>query len=97
MPLVLSDRGQIVALVFGDPLTAPPSPDHNNKILWVAQTWGSPLEITATLDDTDLSVTRQVADGPAPSIIDLPRAGCWQLHLRWGSATDTLRLRYAPG
>ncbi len=37
MPSVLGDEGLIVAIVFGEPLTAPVSADHFNKVLWVAR------------------------------------------------------------
>ena len=33
----------------------------------------SALRIQAALDGTSQTATRQVADGPGPSIIDLPR------------------------
>jgi hypothetical protein len=47
----------------------------SNKILWVSrvnQGVLTPLRIRATLDGTNQAVTRQVAGGPGPSIIDLP-------------------------
>ena len=34
---VLGRRGELVAILFGDPLSAPPREDRSNKILWVAK------------------------------------------------------------
>ncbi len=102
MPYVMSDRGDIVAILWADhdPLHAPPLANINNKILWVSKMVpGSvtPLRIQATLDGTSQTVTRQVAGGPGPSIIDLPAAGCWSLNLSWSGHQDHLSLRYARG
>lgn len=104
MPHALGRSGQIAALVFGDPLSAPPSPTHDNKILWVART------LPRTADDlsiiarryrsghpTGASVTRVVARGPGPSVVNLPVAGCWRLDLHWGTHTDTVDLQYVRG
>jgi hypothetical protein len=98
MPYVLGDHGDIAAILFGNPLAAPPRPDLNNKILWVSRVpvdHVSPLLIEARLDGSRTVVTRTVAGGPGPSIIDLPGSGCWHLTLRWSGHTDTLDLRYS--
>jgi hypothetical protein len=34
--------------------------------------------------------------GPGPSIIDLPRAGCWRFTLHWARSVDELDLAYVP-
>ncbi len=95
IPYVMGDSGSIVAILFAQPLTAPPSADHNNKILWASRVDdGSSLRITATLPDGSATVTRVVDGGPGPSIIDLPKSGCWHLTLRWGDNSDTLDLAY---
>jgi hypothetical protein len=101
MPYVVGDRGDIVAILWADhnPLHAPPLAKVNNKILWVAKMipWGpfTPLRIQATLDGANQTVTRQVAGGPGPSIINLPAVGCWSLNLNWSGHQDHLSLRYA--
>lgn len=98
MPYVMGDRGDIVAILWADPPHAPPLATVNNKILWVARTASgtfTPLRIRATLDATGQTVTRQVAGGPGPSIIDLPAAGCWSLGLSWSGHQDHLALHYA--
>ncbi|MFN8194437.1 MAG: hypothetical protein U0R80_09155 [Nocardioidaceae bacterium] len=105
---VMSDHGRIVAILFGGYLFAPPSDQVNNKILWAARPLavrhdgdadGVPnaLEIEAQLDGTDRVEHREVAQGPGPSTIDLPLAGCWRLTLTWGPGadqTDTMDLQY---
>jgi len=95
IPYLLGDNGDIAAILFAQPLTAPPSADHNNKILWVSRVAdGSSLRITATLQDGSATTTRVVDGGPGPSIIDLPRPGCWHLTLRWAGHTDSVDLAY---
>ena len=98
IPFVRGAKGDIVAVLFG-PLTSPPLPGRNNKILWVprvALTGPLPLVIEARLDGTGPVVRREVPGGPGPSGVDLPQPGCWHLDLRWGGSTDSLSLRYAP-
>jgi hypothetical protein len=98
MPYVLGDGGHIAAILFG-PLTSPPEPGRNNKILWVAREPASPgpLLITARRSLDDPPVVREVPGGPGPSGVDLPTPGCWTFDLRWGERTDTVRLNYLPG
>ncbi|MER7420251.1 hypothetical protein ABT346_26290 [Micromonospora peucetia] len=103
MPHVFGASGEIVAVLFGHPLGLAGKDRSNNKILWVARPTTTPsdaaspngLRITATLDGTGTRVTREVAGGPGPSIIDMPQAGCWHLELRWAGRTDTMDLDYA--
>jgi hypothetical protein len=86
---VLGEQGRIAAILFGGELHSPPSPDVNNKILWVSRTGAEgPLEIRATSARTGERADRVVADGPGPSSVDLPAAGCWQVELQWGPAPD---------
>jgi hypothetical protein len=97
MPYVMGARGDIVAILWADPLHAPPLAARSNKILWVSRLDGqlaAPLWIRATLNGTGRAVTREVAGGPGPSIIDLPAAGCWSFALSWSGHQDHLELRY---
>ena len=73
--------GDIVGVLFGWPLMAPPTRDRQNKILWVARVseGGDPLRIAASLVGSDAAVVREVEGGPGPSVVDLPAAGCWRL------------------
>ena len=97
---VTGDAGRIVA-ILGGTLSSPPDPVRNNKVLWVASPQappdGAPLRITATLEGTDVVARREVATGAGPSILDLPRPGCWRLELAWGGHTDAMGLVYARG
>jgi hypothetical protein len=97
MPHVLGEGGQIVAAIFGNPLTVSRSDGLSNKILWVSKAAYPPgdLVIEAKLDGSETHQTRRVAGGPGPSIIDLPRAGCWHLTLTWPEHRDTMDLRYS--
>ncbi len=99
MPYVLSDRGDIAAIVWAAhrPLVVPPAANKNNKILWVARVGAleGPLQIRATLAGTGQTVTRTVDAAPGPSIIDLPSPGCWSFELTWGTHHDHLVLGYA--
>jgi hypothetical protein len=104
MPFVLGAKGEIGAIVWGNPLLAPPAKDRSNKILWVSrlplELGGGDLRISAQRVDGGKAVgsplARSVPGGPGPSIIDLP-AGCWHLTLRWGNHADTMDLRYSRG
>ncbi|MBU2666952.1 hypothetical protein KOI35_25915 [Actinoplanes bogorensis] len=96
---VYGDRGDIVAIVFGYPLVSPPGEDRSNKILWVSREpvqSGGDLQITAELAGTTVRAEQKVAGGPGPSIVDLPRAGCWHVSLAWSGHTDTMDLTYEP-
>jgi hypothetical protein len=99
VPYVEGARGDIVGVVFGQPLTAPqPDPGRQNKILWVSRVGGGqPLKIDATLLDSDVTVMRLVPSGPGPSIIDLPEAGCWRFDLTWSGYSDELYVPYVKG
>jgi len=102
MPFVLSAKGEIGAIVWGNPLFAPPARDRSNKILWVSREplklGGGDLRISAQRVEAGKAVgaplARSVMGGPGPSIIDLP-AGCWHLTLSWSGHTDTMDLRYS--
>ena len=91
--------GDIVGVLLGWPLTAPPSRGRQNKILWVARVseGGEPLRIAARLVDSELAVVRQVQGGPGPSIVDLPAAGCWRFDLSWSGHADQLYVPYQAG
>jgi len=98
MPHVVGRGGAITAVLFGDPLVAPPAKGRSNKILWVARrpvTTPGALKIRAR--DGSRVVDRTLESGVGPSIVDLP-AGCWTLDLSWsGGGHDSLMLRYAQG
>ena len=89
--------GDIIGVLFVDPLRSPPAPGTNNKILWVAKDPGTgPLLIHARLEGSKQEVTRSVKGGPGPSIVNMPAPGCWRLTLTWSGHTDTAAVPYAP-
>ncbi|MTD14764.1 hypothetical protein GIS00_12520 [Nakamurella sp. YIM 132087] len=104
MPYVLGDAGNIVAILFVDPMIAPTPDGSGNKILWVPHTGATPgadLRITGTLEgavagSAGSTMSAVVAGGPGPSGIEAPRAGCWLLQLAWGDTTDSMALRWYP-
>ena len=96
-PHVTGASGDIIGVLFTDPLRSPPASGRNNRILWVAKNPGSgPLLIRAHLERSDQVATRTVTGGPGPSIIDMSTPGGWQLTLTWSAHTDTTALPYQP-
>lgn len=91
MPYVLGDDGRIVAIVFGEPLTAPESADHANKVLWVTRAGSGSLTINARLSTGATPVVVKL-EAPGPSFLNLPTPGCWHLDLSWGDQTDALNI-----
>ena len=100
-PFARSASGDLVAIVFGDPLRADPSAQGpQNKILWVTRTppqASDQLTITAQRENSDQVTEIDLHHPPGPSIIDVPAPGCWLMQLRWGERTDTIALRYEAG
>lgn len=101
LPHTVGDRGDIAALMFGYPLTAPPRKGRSNKILWVSRPdagFGSGLRISAQrmyrTRRVGKPVHRKVAGGPGPSIVNVPHAGCYRLTLRWSGHVDRMDVRY---
>jgi hypothetical protein len=97
-PHVLSKNGDMLGVLFGNPLSAPPAADHNNKILWVSKlpiNTPSDFAIVANLVGTGETVRPKVDPAPGPSIVDLPKAGCWRLTLTWSGHVDTMDLTYS--
>ena len=97
-PHVGGRGGAITAVLFGDPLVAPPDKERSNKILWVARRpVNAPGALKIRARDGSRVVDRTLESGVGPSIVDLP-AGCWTLDLRWSDGGhDSLMLRYAQG
>ncbi|MFF7246266.1 hypothetical protein ACFZBU_20415 [Embleya sp. NPDC008237] len=103
-PHVFGARGEIVAILLGYPYSAPARPGRPSRILWAARPGpadgdrpGRALRIEATLVGRGDVVTREVADGPGPSNIDLPAPGCWHLDLSWSGRTDAVDIPYEAG
>jgi hypothetical protein len=99
VPHLLSRGGDILAVLFGDPLTVPKPAGANNKILWVSHApfESDPLIVDARLDGTTTTATVKITGGPGPSIVDMPKPGCWHFTLHWSGHTDAMDLVYAAG
>ena len=110
IPFVRGAKGDLVAILFGHPLSAPPRPDRSNKVLWVTNPSPSgpassapaapPSDavgavVEARLEGSEQRVRKELV-GLGPSILDLPAPGCWHLDVTWGPYTDSLSLRYVP-
>jgi len=95
---VLGRSGRIVAILFARPLYSPPSPNRNNKILWVARAPVATPGLRIVAQRMEGSrfignpVRRFIRGGPGPSYVNMPVAGCWRLKLRWSGRTDSLDL-----
>jgi hypothetical protein len=97
---VIGEKRTIVGVVFGYPLVAGERQDgKGNKFLWVGRhvdaSVPADLEITARLNGTGVEVKRSVHGGPGPSLVDLPRPGCWTLDLSWGGGSDHMVVPYS--
>lgn len=97
-PFVTSHAGEVVAIIFADPLLAPAkSGGVANKILWVSKDGASttgPLTISGTLEGGTSTMRATVMGGPGPSIVDVPLAGCWRFNLSWGTHQDKIDIPY---
>lgn len=98
VPHVVGDRGDIVGVLFGAPLQAPPGVERGNKILWVGRLLddGPQDLLVQGTSDTGASMEDTVPGGPGPSIIDVPSPGCWTFSLTWGSHGDVVHVPYGP-
>jgi hypothetical protein len=99
----VADRGTAAGFIWGYPLRAGNPSDPSNKILWIMRLprHGSRLVIRATplhAPTPVVTLTRPADSGPGeiyPSIVNVPRAGCWRLTLHWAGHEDTLDLAWA--
>jgi hypothetical protein len=89
-PHVVSAGGGMIGVLFG-PVTSSPDPAVTSKILWLSplDDTGTPLRIQG-VDTEGRTMVREVAEGPGPSSVNFPNAGCWLLTLSWSGHTDTV-------
>lgn len=102
LPYVVAIPPSAAGFIFGYPLRAGHPQSPTNKILWVVglPRNGSPLEVSGRpLNATTPSIHQtQLADsGPGeiyPSIIDVPKPGCWRFDLSWAGNHTAVDLEY---
>ncbi len=104
IPHAVSDHADAVGVLFGYPLRPGHPNGRSNKILWIVRLPrdGSPLVVRGTLAGGASTVTHsfEADSGPGeiyPSIVDVPRAGCWHFTLTWASHIDAIDLLYRSG
>jgi hypothetical protein len=102
VPHVQSAHGHMIAVLFGYPVKPSADPTVENKVLWIpgpqppasSPTPSVPadpaLHLDGTLQGDTLRLDRTLAQGPGPSGVNFPQAGCWNLTLHWSGHTDTL-------
>ena len=103
-PHAVSERGNVVAIVFGYPLRAGQPTNPANKVLWIMRLPrnGSPLTIKARPLHANaplVTIVEPADSSPGeiyPSYVNVPSAGCWRLSLRWAGHTDSIDLPYRP-
>jgi hypothetical protein len=98
VPFVIASPPLAAGFLFGYPLTAGRT-NPSNKILWVVgkPRASSSLDITARSEGVSVKESVPPDSGPGeiyPSIVDVPRAGCWHIELRWAGNTAALDLLY---
>jgi hypothetical protein len=101
VPYAIGAGRSAAAFVFADPLRAGEPRNPYNKILWILRRPGSRLVIHATplhASTPVVTVTPDDSAGPQsyPSYVNVPRAGCWHLMLRWDGRSDSVDLAYRP-
>lgn len=102
LPWVMSASGNMVGILFGQPLRVAPRDDGiSNKILWISRSprEGQTLQIAGQrLSDGKTANATEPADSSPgeiyPSIVDMPGQGCWRLDLTWGPNTAIVYLYY---
>ena len=102
VPYSVADHGNAVAVLFAHPLRAGHPSNPFNKVLWIMRLprHGSPLTIRATPvsgGGRTVHATFPADSEPGeiyPSYVNVPRAGCWHVTLRWAHHTDSIDLRY---
>jgi len=97
-----SHESNLVGVVFGYPLTAPPvASGAQNKILWIVKEPrnGSDLVLTLRPDSGAEPVTLREPPNSSPgeiypSIVDVPTPGCWNVVAEWAGHRATFELFY---
>jgi hypothetical protein len=93
-PFVTTNRGDVVGVLFGYPLQAPPV-NAANKILWVPNDLSAgELTIDAHLVGRSETVDIDGISSFGPSYDDVPKPGCWRFTLHWKGQAETVDIVY---
>ncbi len=93
-PYVTTNRADVVGVLFGYPLQAPPL-NTANKILWVPNDLSAgKLTIDARLVGTSETVAISSISKFGPSYDDVPKPGCWRFTLHWKGQAETVDIVY---
>lgn len=98
IPYALASGNAAAAFFFAPALRAGHPTNPTNKILWIVRypRDGTPLELdarSATAGTPTVRLRFPANSSPGeiyPSIVDLPRPGCWTLALHWATHMATL-------
>jgi hypothetical protein len=102
LPYVIANPPDAAAFLWADPLRAGQPNDPSNKILWVVglPRNGTALVITghpvgARTPSISDSVPADSSPGEIyPSIVDVPKPGCWHLDLSWAGHKAAVELPF---
>ncbi len=102
LPYVLASPAHAAGFLFGYPLSASRRQGPSNKILWVVglPRNGSSLEISGhplNALSPSVHVTQAANSSPGeiyPTIVDVPKVGCWHFDLVWSGNTTSVDLMY---
>ena len=90
----------MIGFVYGYPLRAGHPANPSNKILWLVNLLprAGSLDISAHPVGAAAPIVNQSApfltSGDVPSIIDLPKSGCWHFDLTWSGHQAGMDIAY---
>lgn len=100
-PYAISNRGLVVAYLYGYPLAVSHPGTREDKILWFTKYGGAPLDIRGHRIGSALATySQQISSTTAgiPSYVNVSAPGCWRFDLSWQVGAkidhDTISILY---